>query len=175
MPTVSTEPTSSSMDKSESSTREEKKPPKNQILKVSVTTLLLVLIRKLKIDKVQTKRCNQGEKESDSVKTENESVKPEGDEVKVEVLSDTDSIPEEPDNLITTVTHIHQIPKNINDEDADLFGEVDIDLEEVTMADLCKPTLRIGKVSTNFELVREAEQQLKQKRLKGEETGNWLA
>ena len=56
----------------------------------------------------------------------------------------------------------------------DLFGEVDIDLEEVTMADLCKPTLRIGKVSTNFELVREAEQQLKQKRLKGEETGNWL-
>ena len=50
-------------------------------------------------------------KESDSVKTENESVKPEGDEVKVEVLSDTDSIPEEPDNLITTVTHIHQIPK----------------------------------------------------------------
>ena len=55
VPTVSTEPTSSSMDKSESSTREEKKPPKNQILKVSVTTLLLVLIRKLKIDKVQTK------------------------------------------------------------------------------------------------------------------------
>ena len=32
------------------------------------------------------------------------------------------------------------------------------------MADLCKPTLRIGKVSTNFELVREAEQQLKQKK-----------
>ena len=56
-------------------------------------------------------------KESDSVKTENESVKPEGDEVKVEVLSDTDSIPEEPDNLITTVTYSSD-SENINDEDA---------------------------------------------------------
>ena len=68
-----------------------------------MTTLLLVLIEKLKIDKVQTKRC-KGEKKSDSVKTENESVK-EGDEIKVEVLSDTDSIPEEPDNLIYRHTY----------------------------------------------------------------------
>lgn len=165
VPTVSTEPTSSSMDKSESSTREEKKPPKKSDIKgISDDFIVGIDPKTQKLTKFRRKGATKVKKESDSVKTENESVKPEGDEVKVEVLSDTDSIPEEPDNLITTVTHIHQIPKNINDEDADLSGEVDIDLEEVTMADLCKPTLRIGKVSTNFELVREAEQQLKQKK-----------
>lgn len=165
VPTMSTETTTSSMDRSESSAREEKKPPKKSDIKgISDDFIVGIDPKTQKLTKFRRKGAVKVKKESDSVKNEADPVKAEGDEVKLEVLSDTDSIPEEPDNLITTVTHISQIPNGINDEDADLFGEVDVNLEEVTMAELCKPTLRIGKVSTNFELVREAEKQLKQKK-----------
>lgn len=165
VPTMSTETTTSSMDRSESSAREEKKPPKKSDIKgISDDFIVGIDPKTQKLTKFRRKGAVKVKKEADSVKNEAEPVKAEGDEVKLEVLSDTDSIPEEPDNLITTVTHISQIPNGINDEDADLFGEVDVNLEEVTMAELCKPTLRIGKVSTNFELVREAEKQLKQKK-----------
>lgn len=98
--------------------------------------------------------------ESDTiVKTEDGIIKKEEG-----IEDDVERLPEEPEGLITTITSIHQIPTKIKDEDIELYGEVDIDLEEMTMADLCKPTIQIGKVSSNFMLAKEATYELKKKR-----------
>ncbi|KAI5966807.1 uncharacterized protein KGF55_000216 [Candida pseudojiufengensis] len=80
-------------------------------------------------------------------------------------ISLDDYLPVEPDNLITTVTSISQLPSGIKDEDLDLYGELKFEYEGMTMADLCKPTIKVGEVSTNFALVQKAEKQLKEKRL----------
>lgn len=93
------------------------------------------------------------------IKTEDGAIKKEEGAEKT-----TPEVPEEPEGLITTITNIHQIPSKIKDEDIELFGEVDIDLEEMTMAELCKPTIQIGKVSSNFMLAKEATYELRQKR-----------
>lgn len=74
-------------------------------------------------------------------------------------------IPLGPENLVTTVTSISQIPSGIKEEDLELYGELDFDYEGMTMADLCKPTLKIGNVSSSFKLAQEAEVQLKQKKV----------
>ncbi|KAI5950964.1 hypothetical protein KGF54_004038 [Candida jiufengensis] len=84
---------------------------------------------------------------------------------KISDISLDDYLPEEPDNLITTVTSISQLPAGIKDEDIGLYGELKYEYDGMTMADLCKPTIKIGQVSTNFTLVQEAEKQLKQRRL----------
>lgn len=76
-----------------------------------------------------------------------------------------DLVPVAPENLVTTVTSISQIPTGIKEEDLELYGELDFDYEGMTMADLCKPTLKIGNVSSSFKLAQEAEIQLKQKKL----------
>ncbi|CAI5755675.1 unnamed protein product [Candida verbasci] len=88
---------------------------------------------------------------------------PDGYAMIADITAD-DLLPEEPDNLITTITSIHQIPKDIKPDDIELFAEVNYDLEEMTMADLCKPTINLGKVSSNYQLIIEAEQQLKLKK-----------
>ncbi|KAI5967767.1 hypothetical protein CANMA_002947 [Candida margitis] len=76
-----------------------------------------------------------------------------------------DLVPIAPDNLVTTVTSISQIPSGIKDEDLELYGELNFNYEGMTMADLCKPTLKIGDVSSSFKLAQEAEAQLKQKKM----------
>ncbi|KAG5421084.1 hypothetical protein I9W82_000174 [Candida metapsilosis] len=76
-----------------------------------------------------------------------------------------DLIPIAPENLITTVTNISQIPSGIKEEDLELYGELDFDYDGMTVADLCKPTLKIGSVSSSFKLAQEAEAQLKQKKV----------
>ncbi|KAI3404042.2 hypothetical protein KGF56_003201 [Candida oxycetoniae] len=75
-----------------------------------------------------------------------------------------DIAPIEPDNLVTTVTSVSQIPVNIKEEDSSLYAELDYAYEGMTMADLCKPTLKIGQVSSNHALVVEAEKQMKQEK-----------
>lgn len=103
------------------------------------------------------------------IKTEDGAIKKEEGAEKT-----TPEVPEEPEGLITTITNIHQIPSKIKDEDIELFGEVDIDLEEMTMAELCKPTIQIGKVSSNFMLAKEATYELRQKEIKEREIDNLL-
>ncbi|CAK9436349.1 uncharacterized protein LODBEIA_P09070 [Lodderomyces beijingensis] len=85
--------------------------------------------------------------------------------MRAEDITLDDIIPEEPDNLITTVTDVSQIPRNIKEEDLDLYSELNYQYEEMTMADLCKPTLKIGQVSSNFQLVQEAEREIKQRKI----------
>ncbi|CDO94570.1 unnamed protein product [Kluyveromyces dobzhanskii CBS 2104] len=52
-----------------------------------------------------------------------------------------------------TITNLKMIPKKIADDDSSKYL---IDEENFTMADLCKPTLPIGKISENFTRAKEA-------------------
>ncbi|KAG7661818.1 uncharacterized protein J8A68_004674 [[Candida] subhashii] len=79
-------------------------------------------------------------------------------------IIEAEVIPDEPENLITTISSVYQLPRKVKDEDADLFGEVEVDVEEMTMAELCKATLPVGKVSENFQLVVEAKKTLSEQR-----------
>ncbi|KAK6200209.1 uncharacterized protein RJT21DRAFT_121103 [Scheffersomyces amazonensis] len=74
-------------------------------------------------------------------------------------------IPEAPAELSTVITGIHQLPlTKVDDKDAELYAKVEFDVNAMTMADLCKPFLPIGKPSSNFELVREAEKKIEEKK-----------
>lgn len=76
---------------------------------------------------------------------------------------DSGGVPYAPPGLITDIKTIKKLPKVIEDEDLELYAHIGFDVTEMTMADLCKPTLPIGKVSSNFELVKLAESKIKAK------------
>jgi transcription factor TFIIIB component B'' len=76
---------------------------------------------------------------------------------------DADGVPFAPPGLISDIKTIKQLPKIIEDDDLELYAHIGFDVTEMTMADLCKPTLPIGKVSSNFELVKLAESKIKAK------------
>ncbi|KAL6454786.1 LOW QUALITY PROTEIN: BDP1 Transcription factor TFIIIB component B'' [Candida maltosa Xu316] len=113
-----------------------------------------------KLTKFRRKGAVIKKEETDEAVTKNED-----GTVKIENGIKEKIIPEAPDDLITTITSIHQIPTRISDEDIELYGEVDIDLDEMTMAELCKPTIHIGKVSSNFVLAQEARDELRKRRM----------
>ncbi|KAK6458905.1 uncharacterized protein RJT20DRAFT_124019 [Scheffersomyces xylosifermentans] len=73
-------------------------------------------------------------------------------------------IPVAPKILSSTIADMSQLPKMVKDEDVDLFADVEFDVSKITMADLCKPSLPVGKVSSNFEKVRAAEELIKSRR-----------
>ena len=76
-----------------------------------------------------------------------------------------DIIQVEPDNLVTKISSVNQLPSHIKEEDLSLYNELEFDYEGMTMADLCKPTLKIGEVSSNYNLVQEAERERKRQKL----------
>ncbi|RCK62737.1 Transcription factor TFIIIB component B'' [Candida viswanathii] len=150
----------------DSETKEEKQRPFKKSDKKGVSDEFIVGIDPVtqKLTKFRRKgtagvRLKKEEEGDTIVKTEDGVVKKEEG-----TQEGPEEVPEEPEGLITTITSIHQIPNKISDEDIELFGEVDIDLEEMTMAELCKPTIQIGKVSSNFMLAKEATHELRQKR-----------
>ncbi|ODV79875.1 transcription factor IIIB, Bdp1 subunit [Suhomyces tanzawaensis NRRL Y-17324] len=70
-----------------------------------------------------------------------------------------------PDTLITNITSVKQLPRSVKGEDEELYRDIGFDINKMTMADLCKPTLPIGQVSSNYESVMAAEEKIKQKKL----------
>lgn len=55
-----------------------------------------------------------------------------------------------PPDLITTVKDIRQLPRKIDVEDEALYAKLTVLADDLTVAELCKPTLKIGSVSGNF-------------------------
>lgn len=83
-----------------------------------------------------------------------------------ELMEDGKVIPFAPEDLNTTITSSKQLPKRIKEEDRALYAQVGVNIEEITMADLCKPDLPIGEVSNNFELVKAAQDKIRKERQK---------
>lgn len=55
-----------------------------------------------------------------------------------------------PPDLITTVKDIRQLPRKIDAEDEALYAKLTVLADDLTVKELCKPTLKIGSVSGNF-------------------------
>lgn len=73
-------------------------------------------------------------------------------------------LPAAPDGLITTLTSIKQLPRKISKEDEKYFAMVDILTDDLTMAELCKPTIQIGSVSDKFTMAEDAKKKIALKR-----------
>lgn len=67
-----------------------------------------------------------------------------------------DELPVAPADLITTVTDIKQIPKYIDLGDEELFSQVHVLADDLSLAELCKPTIKIGTTTSNFKKARQA-------------------
>ncbi|KAK6463123.1 hypothetical protein DFJ63DRAFT_334682 [Scheffersomyces coipomensis] len=82
-----------------------------------------------------------------------------------EILPEAESLTTAPEDLITSINSVKQLPlTKVKNSDAELFAAIDFDVSEMTMADLCKPFLPIGKTSSNFELVNQAEEKIRQRK-----------
>lgn len=81
-----------------------------------------------------------------------------------EYYDGTEKIPMAPKNLETRITSIKQLPRMIREEDVPLLQQVQLDVSDITMADLCKPTLEIGQISENFNLVKAAQKRIRNER-----------
>ncbi|ABN68527.2 predicted protein [Scheffersomyces stipitis CBS 6054] len=73
-------------------------------------------------------------------------------------------VPIAPPILETTIENIRQLPNTVKNEDVGLYAGIEIEVDTMTMRDLCKPSLPIGKTSSNFTSVQLAEVALKKKR-----------
>lgn len=67
-----------------------------------------------------------------------------------------DDLPVAPPDLVTTVTDIRQIPKSIDISDEELFSKVNVLVDDLSLAELCKPMIRIGTTTENFSKARQA-------------------
>lgn len=73
-------------------------------------------------------------------------------------------IPFAPENLETRITSIKQLPLSIPDEDAEIFLRIVLQSDKISMAELCKPTLSIGALSSNFEAATAAKKVLQERK-----------
>lgn len=73
-------------------------------------------------------------------------------------------LPVAPENLVTTITSISQLPRKIAKQDEKFFAMVGVASEELTMSDLCKPTIQIGSISEKFDMAEEAKKKIAAKR-----------
>lgn len=94
-------------------------------------------------------------------------------EMAVEVVSDghedndyegPEKVPVAPKDLATRITSLKQLPRMVREEDIPLLEQVELDVSDITMADLCKPTLEIGQISENFGLVKAAQRRIRNER-----------
>lgn len=75
-----------------------------------------------------------------------------------------DKIPVAPADLVTTVTDIRQLPRKIEPEDEALFAQLSVLADDMTIAELCKPLVQIGSVSSNFQEAENAKKKLLEKK-----------
>lgn len=73
-------------------------------------------------------------------------------------------LPVAPSGLVTTLTDVRQLPRKIAKEDEKYFAMVDVLTDDLTMAELCKPTIQIGSTSDKFEMAEQAKEKISLKR-----------
>lgn len=73
-------------------------------------------------------------------------------------------LPVAPDDLVTEITEVSQIPHKITAEDHQYYANVRFQPDQLRMSDLCKPLLPIGSVSENYKMAMEAKEKIAQKR-----------
>lgn len=73
-------------------------------------------------------------------------------------------LPVAPPGLDTNILSIRQIPRFIEKDHEKFFALVAVLPDNVTMAELCKPTVAIGSVSEKYEMAREARAKISQRR-----------
>lgn len=81
-----------------------------------------------------------------------------------ETVAGHDALPVAPENLVTTISSVKQLPKQIRKEDESLFASIALDSELFSMFDLCKPTFKIGEVSEKFQMAEDAKLKIAQRR-----------
>lgn len=74
------------------------------------------------------------------------------------------TLPVAPADLVTTVTDIRQLPRKIKAKDEALFALLSVLADDMTMAELCKPLVPIGSVSSNFQEAESAKKKLSEKK-----------
>lgn len=74
-------------------------------------------------------------------------------------------VPLAPSELITAIGSVKQLPRQIGKADIALYSHLRFDEQAMTMADLCKPYLPVGEVSSNYALVCQAEAKKKQNKI----------
>lgn len=74
------------------------------------------------------------------------------------------NIPVAPEDLITEVTSLSQLPRKVSKEDEALFSQLKVLADELTVAELCKPTIRIGSTSDKFQMAEDGKKLMLQKR-----------
>lgn len=62
-----------------------------------------------------------------------------------------------------------QLPRNVKDEDAELYENIALDTNNFKLADLCKPSFPIGRLSSNFQRAQDAEKKMKLQKVKRRE------
>ncbi|ODQ81674.1 hypothetical protein BABINDRAFT_165205 [Babjeviella inositovora NRRL Y-12698] len=67
------------------------------------------------------------------------------------------------------IRDMSQIPNGISEEDPKLLEEYTVDEDSISMSDLCKPSIPIGAVSSNFDLTKEARRRIQSQKLKERE------
>lgn len=77
--------------------------------------------------------------------------------------SDDSPLPLAPPYLETTISSLRQIPRDLSKEDWKLYSQIEFS-EEITMKELCKPTLPFGTFSENYEKTIEARAKLDKNR-----------
>lgn len=90
-------------------------------------------------------------------------VESEGKGAKIEE-GDADLLPLAPDDLVTTILSIKQLPRKVKEDDLEFYSNLPVDVNNMTMADLCMPNLPFGKVSNNHESVKAAQKTIAEKR-----------
>lgn len=82
-------------------------------------------------------------------------------EVDEEELSNsavTNELPLAPEEVITTVTDLSLLPKSLFDASPQFGSQLILDVNHISMKDLCRPNLPIGKVSSDFQHVKQAKE-----------------
>lgn len=74
------------------------------------------------------------------------------------------ALPVAPADLVTMISSVRQLPRRVKPEDEELFSRVMVQADEISMADLCKPTIQIGQKCETFELAEAAKERILEKK-----------
>lgn len=117
-------------------------------------------LKKFRTDTGEEESSDNEDKDSDILEDDDASIDSKSRRLKYKL------IPLAPKDLDTHITSIKQLPRKVEDSDLELFSQIGVQIDTITMADLCKPSLPIGEISENFQLVKEAQEKIRKKKLR---------
>lgn len=124
---------------------------------------------------LKKRKLRKYRKRTEENKNEIPPIKPKKKEGDPPIKDETEPyIPVAPINLIRSVSSLKDLPKTTTVEDAKYFSRIRISSDKITMAELCKPTISIGKLSSNYKRSEEA-QKILQKRTEKRRNARLLA